>query len=402
MMKQIKQLHWVILLGLVMLICHHGVVWADTNDAASSASFENNSLDADSNVSREAMISQLLDDAVNQQQSTVQDASDNANNQSSGASQTVEAADNISRIKSAATSSGTFEGLRNMSNAMFTGRRSSAGSSAGSASVASTEEVSNTVYRELQNQAFSNMTRGMMPLTPQQIQQLHNMYNTSRRAAASHPGTPPKPTSSSIVPDLSPGATPPVIRLSQGFITSLVVLDVTGEPWPIRAVDVGDPRSFNVQWDHKGNTLLMQSLSGYKSTNLAIIVKGLTTPVMFTLLPGQTAVDYRVDVRVPRLGPNANPNLIRHIPASSNQQLLNTLDGIPPTNSRELQAVGGDAKVWEIGGRLYLRTQMTLLSPSWIATISSGDGTNAYLLQASPILLALDHGKIVQLEIKGL
>jgi len=287
----------------------------------------------------------------------------------------------------------TFHKMEDMSNNMF----APAGNHMNSA--VNTPAVSNA---ELGDQSFANMTRSMLPLTPEQITELHQMYNQSRKAVANYPGVPPKPTSSSVVPDLSPGATPPVIRLASGFITSMDFLDSTGQPWPISAVDVGDPKSFNVQWNHKGNTLLIQALNAYKPGNLAVILKGMNTPVMFTLLPGQTAVDYRVDVRVPRLGPNANASLVSGLPGASSPELLNALDGIPPTGSKALEVKGGDVQVWQVGNKLYIRTRMTLLSPSWISTMSSGDGTHAYLLQEAPILLALHHGKIIRLEIKGL
>ncbi|WP_251365941.1 DotH/IcmK family type IV secretion protein [Coxiella-like endosymbiont of Rhipicephalus sanguineus] len=68
---------------------------------------------------------------------------------------------------------------------------------------------------------------------------------------------PPKPTSASVIVNLSPEATLPVIRLSSGFVTSLVFLDSTGAPWPIQAYDLGDPNSFNIQWNKKDNTLLV-------------------------------------------------------------------------------------------------------------------------------------------------
>ncbi|WP_306686756.1 DotH/IcmK family type IV secretion protein [Candidatus Coxiella mudrowiae] len=48
-----------------------------------------------------------------------------------------------------------------------------------------------------------------------------------------------------MIVNLSPGATPPIIRLSSGFVTSLVFLDSKGAPWRIQACDLGDPNSFN-------------------------------------------------------------------------------------------------------------------------------------------------------------
>lgn len=251
------------------------------------------------------------------------------------------------------------------------------------------------------DEAFANTVRNMMPLSPQQIKTLRKLFDQSQRAAATYPGVPPKPTSTSLIVNLSPGATPPLIRLSAGFITSLVFLDSTGAPWPIQAYDLGNPQSFNIQWNKKSNALLVQALSHYKSGNLAVILKGLDTPVMITLMPGQNAVDYRVDLRVPGIGPNANP-VLNGLPATESPDLLNVLNGVPPAGSKTLRIRGGDAQAWLLNGRVYLRTRLTVLSPGWVSKMSSADGTNAYELQSTPVVLTSARGKLVKLMIEGL
>ena len=252
------------------------------------------------------------------------------------------------------------------------------------------------------DQAFAGAMHNMMPLTPDQIKTLHYLFDKSQKAVAQDPGVPPKPTSTSLIVNLSPGATPPVIRLSQGFVTSLVFVDATGAAWPIQAYDLGDTSSFNIQWDQKSNTLMVQALQHYKIGNLAVMLKGLDTPVMVTLMPGQNAVDYRVDLRVPKLGPNANPTL-ENLPGSESPSLLDVLDGVPPQNSRSLIIKGGDeCQAWLVGNNVFLRTTMTILSPAFISTMSSPDGTHAYEIQSAPVILALAHGKIVKLTIEGL
>lgn len=253
----------------------------------------------------------------------------------------------------------------------------------------------------ISDQSFANMVRNLMPLSPQQIKTLHYMYDQSRRAAATSPTVPPKPTSSAIQVNLAPGAMPPVVRLSSGFVTSLVFVDATGAPWPIQAYDIGDPKSFNVQWDQKGNTLLVESLSEYKSGNLAVMLKGLNTPVMVTLMPGQRAVDYRVDLRVPGMGPDANAS-VEGLPDSSNPQLLSVLDGVPPQGSKRMQVLGGDGEAWLEGTHLYLRTRLTVISPGWISVMNSADGMHAYDMTETPVVLASDQGKLVKLTIQGL
>lgn len=251
----------------------------------------------------------------------------------------------------------------------------------------------------LNSQAFSATVRNMLPLSPEQIKTLRYLLDQSQRAAAESPSTPPRPTSSTVPVNLAPGATPPVIRLSAGFVTSLVFTDATGAPWPIQAYDLGNPHDFNVQWDKQGNTLMVQALDHYEAGNLAVMLKGMNTPIMLTLLPGQRAVDYRVDLRIPRLGPQANP-VLSGLPDTANPVLLNVLDGIPPKGAQRLQVQGGSGEAWLLDNHVFLRTNLTVLSPAWISATSSADGTNAYELPNAPVILASSNGQMVTLTLQ--
>ncbi|CEG58040.1 Component of the Dot/Icm secretion system [Legionella fallonii LLAP-10] len=255
----------------------------------------------------------------------------------------------------------------------------------------------------IDNKAFKDMTRNLYPLTPEQIVRLKQIYQTSEYAQTSTAGTPPKPTATSQFVNLSPGSTPPVIRLSQGFVSSLVFLDSTGSPWPIAAYDLGDPASFNIQWDKTSNTLMIQAIKLYNYGNLAVRLKGLNTPVMLTLIPGQKAVDYRVDLRIQGIGPNAKTMPMEQgIPAAANDLLLHVLEGVPPPGSKRLAVSGGDARAWLSNEKMYVRTNLTILSPGWLGSMTSADGMHAYEMQKSPVLLVSWHGKVMQLKVEGL
>ena len=255
----------------------------------------------------------------------------------------------------------------------------------------------------LYDQAFSGVINQMLPMSPDQIAKLREVFTESQLSAATPPGVPPKPTSTSLLVDLSPKAVPPVIRLGAGYITSIVFVDTTGQPWPIAAYSIGDPSAFNIQWDRKGNTLLIQASAFYKRSNLAVILRDLNTPVMITLISGQEAVDYRVDLRIPGLGPNAI-FVQNGIPEAVNPILLDVLNGIPPKGSKELKVGGGDCQAWLLNSKLYLRTSLNVISPGWQSIMSSIDGTHAYQLQPSPVILALQNGrdKILTLMLEGL
>nr|WP_233419388.1 DotH/IcmK family type IV secretion protein [Legionella adelaidensis] len=251
--------------------------------------------------------------------------------------------------------------------------------------------------------AFQQVEDQMFPLKPEEIIRLKQMYHSTEYAQAATAGTPPKPTATSQLVNLSPGSTPPVIRLSQGFVSSLVFLDSTGAPWPISAYDLGDPTAFNIQWDKTSNTLMIQAIKLYNYGNLAVRLKGLNTPVMLTLIPGQKAVDYRVDLRIQGLGPNAKSMPLEvGVPPSANDLLLSILDGVPPPGSSRLTVSGGDARAWLINDKMYVRTDLTILSPGWIGSMTSADGMHAYEMQKSPVLLVSWHGKVMQLKVEGL
>lgn len=250
--------------------------------------------------------------------------------------------------------------------------------------------------------AFSAMLQQNMPLSPQQVLKLRQLIDTSQRAASTPPTIPPKPVSTTIMINLAPGATPPAIRLAQGYVTSLVFVDSTGSPWPISAYDIGDPAATNIQWDNKSNVLLIQAKSPYGDSDLVVRLVGLMTPITLELVSGQRVVDFRTDIHVAGIGPNTKDLPTgTGLPNSANQLLLNVLDGVAPSGSKKLAVAGGDCQAWLSGDMMYLRTRLTLLSPGWVGKMVSPDGMHAYEVQKSSTVLASQYGEPIELKIEG-
>ncbi len=111
---------------------------------------------------------------------------------------------------------------------------------------------------ELSEKAFRAMLQENMPMTPDQVVRLRQQLDKSQRASSITANIPPKSVSSTLMINLAPGATPPAVRLSQGYVSSLVFVDSTGTPWPIESFDIGNPKTVNIQWDGKTNILLIQ------------------------------------------------------------------------------------------------------------------------------------------------
>lgn len=256
----------------------------------------------------------------------------------------------------------------------------------------------------IRDEAFKELLNKTLPLKPEQIVELHRELDKSKAAVHTSPTAPPQPISSTITVDLSPGATPPVVRLATGFVTSVVFLDSTGQPWPVADYSLGNPKNFNIQWDTKTNTLFIQSTASYVTGNMAVRLSSLDTPVMLSLVTSQKEVDYRVDLQVRAHGPNATAHIVDDfIPAgSSNSSLISVLDGIPPSGSTELMVSGNNGRAWLFNGKLILRTKLTLLSPAWNASVSSPDGTRVYELGQTPLILASQNGKPIKIEIAGM
>ena len=252
------------------------------------------------------------------------------------------------------------------------------------------------------NAAFNMLMQQNMPLTPQQVIKLRQLIDASQRAASTPATVPPKPVSTTIMMNLAPGSTPPAIRLAQGYVSSLVFVDSTGAPWPIAAYERGDPAATNMDWDGKSNVLLIQAKAPYGNSDLVIRLQGLMTPITVELVSGQRVVDFRTDVHVAGIGPNAKDLPTgTGLPNSANQLLLNVLDGVAPVGSKQLTVTGGDCQAWLLGDKMYLRTRFTVLSPGWIGKMASPDGMYAYEMQGSSSVLVSQYGEPIELKVEG-
>lgn len=260
-----------------------------------------------------------------------------------------------------------------------------------------------STYGTARDPAFENMLKKMYPMSPEQIQALRQTHETTQRAMEAPAQPVPKPTVTSQSVNLAPGTVPPVLRLSTGYVSSVLFVDETGAPWPVSAYSIGDPTSFNIQWDQQSNLLLIQGQKSYATGNMAVTLQGMPTPVMLTIVTDQGVVDYRVDYRVQGRGPNARGSMIGSaVPQNANAMLMNLLEGIAPQDSELLNITGGSAQAWLWNNHLYVRTPLTLLSPGWTATMSSADGTHVYQLPVTPMILASHRGEPVTLKVEGL
>ena len=258
---------------------------------------------------------------------------------------------------------------------------------------------------QMQNKAYDQAVQGLFPLTPAQIKDVMQRLTSSQKAAAPPPAPEPKAEVKVENISLDPGVTPPTIYVANGYVTTMTILDSSGQPWPIQDVTIGGNFKLPGGAEGGGHMIRIVPDTRFGTGNLSVRLVGLTTPLTFRLQAGADVVYYRYDARVPQLGPNVKTPLIdRGVQTvAGDDTLMTVLQGLPPEGAERLSIEGTDrrTKAWQQNNLIYLRTPLTLLSPTWDSSVASADGTNVYSMAQAPVLLLSDNGKMVRARILG-
>eukprot|EP00887_Chlorella_sp_A99_P003791 scaffold31.g3791.t1 len=114
------------------------------------------------------------------------------------------------------------------------------------------------------------------------------------------------------------------------------------------------------------------------------------------------AVDYRLDLRVPGRGPNAQEPIVTQDQIALYDNTMQAfLDGVPPQKARTVKIVGDSAQrtqAWQLEGTLYLRTALGM-ETAFDQTIGAADGTRVYKLAPTPFVMLSELGHPLQLQL---
>ena len=259
------------------------------------------------------------------------------------------------------------------------------------------------IQRQAREQAFERVKRSALPMETYEIRDVLGRLKDTQEAVQTP--TRPAPSPNNVIRTIStdPSATPHTIRLHAGNVTTLNIIDVTGEPWPI--VDLGFGGHFDVKPPEPGGHVIrITPLKDFAHGNLVVRLLKMTTPITFSLNSGGDEVNYRFDARIPEYGPNARMPLIDEgiSTIAGDKTTTSFLEGVPPRGAKRLVVEGDvDARTsaYRYAGALYVRTPLSLLSPAWIGSTTSADGMNVYVLDDAPILLLSDRGALVRARV---
>lgn len=239
---------------------------------------------------------------------------------------------------------------------------------------------------------FKKAQAHISPVSPQQVRQLVVEKSDMERAIASNPVS-IIPKISALTIDLAPGASMPLVRTARNYPSSISFIDSTGAPWKLSAPPLSGSSDFTLYWLPNSPTIVVYANNPFKSANATVLLEGLSVPIALSLSSGEAdssaktwVVDSRLDLRVPRRGPEAKPGAAPEMRIGLHDQVLQSfLDGVPPKDARRLKTTGGvpDTTVWQLGDDLYVRSRADIRD-EFEATLSSADGTHLWKLPLTP------------------
>lgn len=255
--------------------------------------------------------------------------------------------------------------------------------------------------QDVVNSAFKAAEAEQLPLSPAQIDHFQKKMDETQMAIYPQPA--PKLISRTQNVSLAPGSEAVTLRLAPGYVSSIVITDSTGAPWPITTQTVGNKNWFSVVRPDTGanNMLTVSGLKNHVTSNMAITLKDRDAPLIVQLVLNDSNTDKKaqdadmiVTMRMNQAGPNAAPPVVgAKITSSVSTDLMSFLDGVPLSGAKTivLKEPPEGVQAWEYNGQLYLRTPHLARWPAWIQQASSSSGTHIYVMpMVSQLILSID------------
>lgn len=253
---------------------------------------------------------------------------------------------------------------------------------------------------ELRQEAFKGVSQKMLPLKPSEIRRMLELYDETTQASETPVYPTPDPESAFQGISLDPGSKPLVIKTAIGNVTTVSLVDITGQPWPIQ--DLTWAGDFQIEQPEAGSHMLrITPTSEFAAGNISMRLLGLNPPVIFTLKAERKSVHVRLDVQIPEVGPKGIlPPVSTPVSTKAGDDFMTSvLVGVvkgKDTVQMKVDGIDGRTTAYSKGGMVYVRTPYTMLSPAWVKSVQSGDGTKVYALNNTPVILLSDKGKMVR------
>jgi len=238
--------------------------------------------------------------------------------------------------------------------------------------------------QEVVEQTIENIENAQ--LTDAQYERIKKLYMRRERQKATPAVVPAKPVTRTLLVNLDPGISPPILRVARGQLTSIVFSDMTGQPWFIKNVGMnrqvfsdGREGAVGGLQSEPTNVLTIEPLTAAAYGNVSVKLNALPTPVIFVLAAAQQEVDLRVDAKVPGRNPDSADSVSYTSMPGIDASLTAFLDGVPPKDARRLHVTGlPNTEAWMYKENLYVRTDADAQYPAYYSSARSTSGKAVY------------------------
>ncbi|MGL4208788.1 MAG: DotH/IcmK family type IV secretion protein, partial [Candidatus Adiutrix sp.] len=247
--------------------------------------------------------------------------------------------------------------------------------------------------------AFETSLENLLPITPEQVEIYRQKADGRDRALSDPP--PAALMTKTICVTLEPGFIPPVVKLTPNLVSTMIIVDQFGYPWPITTATLGSGDLFGAQVlaTETKNQVIVVPKSTHGNSNLILTLAGQDIPLMIRLetesgINRLRETDGMVVFQIGQRGPNAPPPAIKfQVEGPVSGILYTVLDGILPKGATIMNPSPKveDTTFYSFGENIYIRTKLKLMWPSHTAVVSGIGGTNVYELPfVSSVLISKD------------
>jgi intracellular multiplication protein IcmK len=212
------------------------------------------------------------------------------------------------------------------------------------------------------------------------------------------------PTVRPIKIDLSPDATPPIIRISKGA-GATIVFTRSGQPVEIETYINFAKKQISVNEFGTGMLAVSALMDEQHNAAFAVRLKDIPVPIQFTVLTAQLLSDYRIDAYLPPLSMGSrSPLSISQEDSDLSTAMMFAMTNIVPDGYAKGVASAGQVFIKKESDEMIYRIRGTLISPALpeSSRLESPDGMKCYSLPQVGVLSVLIDGQISTVKIEGI
>lgn len=220
-------------------------------------------------------------------------------------------------------------------------------------------------------------------VTPNQIKEAQKKQHELEEAAQIPVPYQGKTRSQAI--SLDPGSQVPIIKCYPHYVTTIRILDASGNSWPINAYMIGNQQAFSVEKPDMEpyDTIMISPSVNSGSTNMTVMLDNQDgedpiPPVSFQLIVSPKHIntyDTVASIRVNRKGPRSSSPLPINDAENfyTDETLLAFLDGVPPKKALRMKVSDKNIDAWLMDDSVYVRSSSKIVWPAWTSSVSSGE-----------------------------